>query len=139
MPCDVPSANCGFRALDGSNRWFRRLALYDFDCCFLPDGRKTNPGISDPNDGYYILEKLQGPCTCCFSGECVVVESARYYAQESMFPVGRIITCPNLSARCLSTPWRSATKCSDNISLGCCNPTGELVYWELTDEISPLP
>lgn len=136
MACDIPNATCGFRAFDGSNRWFKRLGIYDFDCCFLPDGRTTNPGISSPDDGYCILEKEQATCGCCPTGKCVVLESVRYYAL--LFPVGQVVPCVTVGCSSAHQPI-TATKCSLGADQFCCNADGANLYAELTDEISPLP
>lgn len=151
----------GFQAFNGSNKWFKRLALYDLDCCFLEypplnlqRGRKSNPAISNPNDGYYIIEKEI--VNDCPTGRCVVVESVRWYGV--VLPVGTIIPCPQsydkipavqgwalppnqiftfITVRQLPPP--TATFASLTTDGNCCNSNGSKVYAELTDEIPTPP
>jgi len=130
----------GFQAFDGSQRFYKRWGVFDLDCCFLPDGRKHSPGISDPDDGYYILEKVS-PCGCCPTNNCVVVESTRYYAAHG-FAVGTIVRCPERPRSVPNLVFNSATKRSLGVDNSCCNPDGSKIYAELTDEIdcgNPLP
>jgi len=124
-------AGDGFKAFDGSNRRFRKLGLYDYDCCYQPDGRKNNPGISTPNDGYFIVERS---CSCC--SKCVVLESNRWYAANT-HKVGDVVDCPDTP--CVDSSINSATKCSFDVSDFCCNEDGSKVYLELFEEINPLP
>jgi hypothetical protein len=122
----------GFRAFDGSNKYYKRLALYDLDCCFQPNGRRVNPGISDPDDGYYVVERVG--CICC--ARCVVVDSVRWYAANG-FAVGSVIPCPSPQRGVV----RTATRVLIEFNSICCNSNATSVYWELSEEITdnPLP
>jgi|NOAtaT_6_FD_contig_31_9060445_length_1241_multi_13_in_0_out_0_1 hypothetical protein len=160
-------ASIGFQAFDGSNRYFRRIGVYDLDCCFieypplgLPRGRKNNPAISNPNDGYYILEK-EIYC-CCPTGRCVVVESVRWYGE--VLPVGTIFPCPptnrsvfvprtyvpppnpmpneyvfdpanTVIGSILPSPLNTATFGVMVINPNCCNADGSKIYLQLSNEI----
>ncbi len=122
-PC--PDEN-GFLAFDDSGRRFRRLGIYDLDCCYLqaglpPTGGRPTP-LFPPDDGYYILEK-QG-------GACVVVESARWYAAYG-WAVGDVVSCPSVGFSANPT-WKSL-----GTNAGCCNADGSKIYAELTDELFP--
>ena len=165
---DSPSfkASIGFRAFDGSNRYFRRLKFNDFDCCFgdypplgLPYARKAPPGPSDPNDGYFILEK-EIDC-CCPTGKCIIVETSNWYS--TFVPLGTVLpTCPGFRSILLpsfagaprtpqwvppGTPieWRprsiipsplnTATFGVIVINPDCCNADGSKVSIQLLDEI----
>lgn len=153
----------GFQAFDGSNRYFKRMGLYDLDCCFgeypplnLLRGRRDNPGPSDPDDGYYIIEK-EIDC-CCPTGDCVIVERVRWYA--TYIPVGAVVPCPPFrtvpipATRSDGTQWvppgapltwifapilvsqlNTATFGVIIINPRCCNADGSRVYVQLTDEI----
>jgi hypothetical protein len=114
-----------FQAFDGSNRYFRKLGIYDLDCCYM--------GSYRPDDGYYILSRRS-------DGQYVVSESVRWYAANG-YAVGTIVPYPpqinqvgdnghpNNSASWRSWSW-------DN---SCCNGTGDKNYFELTDEVlTPL-
>ena len=129
-------SNGGFRAFDGSSRYFKRLGIYDLDCCFL--------GSFRPDDGYYIVER---DCDCC--DRCIVVESVRWYAANG-YAVGTVISCPDpYSVRTSrpNPPVNTATKKSLSYEFPgrdwCCNDgDGGRIYAELTEEISdanPLP
>lgn len=127
----------GFRAFDGSDRYFKRLGLYDADCCYLGD-RNT---ISNPDDGYFIVERLKD-CGCCPT-RCVVVESARWYAANG-YHVGATVDCPLFAGA--DNPRNSATWRAVYAAGGprdaCCNYNGDKIYMELTEEIgdsNPLP
>lgn len=162
-----PCSTYGFQAFDGSNRYFKRLAFNDLDCCFgdypplgLPYARKDNPGPSNPNDGYFILEKEidnSGNPT----GRCVVVETSNWYS--TFVPLGTVLpTCPAFRSILLpsfagaphtpqwvppGTPieWRprsiipsplnTATFGVIVINPDCCNADGSKVSIELIDEI----
>ena len=118
----------GFRAFDGSSKYFRRLGLYDLDCCSLP-------GDFRPDDGYFVVERS---CDCC--DQCIVVESARWYAANG-YAVGSVITCPS-PAYAPPGVFNSATKISTIVNDFCCNGDGSRIYAELTEEINdanPLP
>ena len=166
---DPSKSVIGFQAFDGSNRYFKRLGLYDLDCCFLEypptnifqGGRKNNPGISNANDGYYIIEK-EIDC-CCPTGRCRVVESVRWYG--AVWPVGTIVPCPrtnreisaprgyvappnplpaeyifnpaetnfvSIQPNPLNTPTFGAATRGDG---NCCNADGSKVYLQLSNEI----
>jgi hypothetical protein len=117
----------GFRAFDGSDKYYRRLGIYDLDCCYL--------GAFRPDDGYYIVER---DCNCC--DRCIVVESVRWYAANG-YAVGSVIACPS-PAYVTPGVFNSATKISLAIDRVCCNEDGSRIYAELTEEINdanPLP
>lgn len=113
----------GFPAFDGSNRRFKRLGIYDLDCCYLMPGLPPRGGNSapvfPPDDGYYIVEKQ---CDVC-----VVVESARWYAAYG-YAVGTTVTCPSVGSS-TSPTWKSLAPGGD-----CCND-GTKIYAELTMEM----
>ena len=120
-----------FQAFDGSNNFYKRLGIYDLDCCYL-----GNPvTVSNPDDGYFILEKV---CGCC--NKCVVVESARWYAANG-YAVGTIRTCPSVNP--VNSPINSATKVSLVKNSDCCNLDGSKIYAELSASAdctaNPLP
>lgn len=148
----------GFKAFDGSNRYFKKMTIYDIDCCYLeypplklPRSRKTDPAISDPDDGYYTLQK-----TC--DNQCIVTNSVRWYSV--VVPVGSIAPCPIYGSsaysvqipfpagwrqppdpivwtmwKLLNTPLKSATFMSFIIDSRCCNADGSRCYVQLTEEI----
>lgn len=148
------AATIGFQAFDGSNRYFRRLGVYDLDCCFLeypplnlPRGRGDNPAISNPNDGYFIVEKQT---ECCCPGQVVVVESVRWYGE--VLPVGTVMPAPGFKQATTVVGWAvppnqqfvfvgiapnplNTPTFGSFGSGGCCNADGSKVYAELTDEI----
>jgi len=128
----------GFQAFDGSDKYYKRLTLYDFDAC--------NFGYR-PDDGYYSLEKQDADkpslCGCCLSSKCVVIESVRLY-ERIIGPPGAIVDCFNPAGWPThgTHPKDSATWWSYGISTRCGNPDGELIYLELTEELTdpnPLP
>lgn len=146
---DDPRARLGFKAFDGSNRYFKRLKYWDLDCCPLL------PTFS-PNDGSFAIEKVVDDDCCC--PICKVVESERWFGCS--VPVGTIIPCPlsifqaytPLSNSCPPPPpgpiprkWTSWTRETTHLitptiwGLGGCpcpgNPNRFLVYFELLDEI----
>lgn len=103
----------GFQAFDGTDKYFKRLTLWDVDCCFgeypplnLLRGRKTDPGPSDPDDGYFSLEK-EIKC-CCPTGRLIVVESVRWYA--TFLPVGTILDLPAWLAEYSDIPYDPTTE-----------------------------
>ena len=120
-----------FQAFDGSDNFYKRVGFYDLDCCYL--GHPKN--LSNPDDGYFIYEKV---CGCC--NKCVVVESARFYAVHG-YAVGTIINCPELTS--VDSPINSATKISLVVNGFCCNADGSKIYAELSDPSgctdNPLP
>lgn len=115
-----------FQAFDGSNRFFRKLGLYDLDCCYQ--------GSQRPDDGYYVVKKRA-------DGQCVVVDSARWYAANG-YAVGKIVPCISVPAS-MGHPNDSATWRSWGYGGNCCNADGTKNYYELTDEvltpITPTP
>jgi len=119
-----------FRAFDGSDAFYKRLGVYDLDCCYL---RGNPPGRPPANDGYYIVERV---CHCC--DKCVVVESVRWYALNG-WAVGAIVSCPDfpyVAPGIFNTP----TKKSIVVNEGCCNGDGSKIYMELTEPLgNPLP
>lgn len=127
----------GFKAFDGSERYFRRLGVYDLDCCLIM-GR----GSYSPDDGYYVVEKDESNCkncNCtCSCTLCKVVDSARFYADNG-YSVGTIRACPTISP--ITNPRNSATWVSLIKNEFCCNADGDKIYAELFDEIvdNPLP
>lgn len=154
----------GFKAFDGSNRYFRKMTIYDLDCCYLEypplglaGGRKDTPGPSDPNDGYYVLRNRM-PCAGGLL-KCVVTESVRWYGE--VLPAGTEVPQPiygntpysvqvNL-ARWVppgSSPrWRPFNLVQNQLSTAtfmsiiensnCCNGDGSKIYAELSEEIPP--
>jgi len=114
-----------FQAFDGSNRYFRKLGVYDLDCCY------QYPSYS-PDDGYYILTKRA-------DGQCVVFDSVRWYAVNG-YEKGKIIPCITIPES-IGHPNDSATWRSMGYGNNCCNTDGTKNYYELTDEIffAPTP
>ena len=111
-----------FQAFDGSERYFRKLGVYDLDCCYM--------GSYRPDDGYYILRKRA-------DGQCVVADSVRWYAANT-HPVGKIVPCTVINAS-LGHPNDSATWRSMSWDNSCCNGDGTKNYYELSDEVlTPL-
>jgi hypothetical protein len=115
-----------FQAFDGSNRYFRKLGVYDLDCCY--QGQTYNP-----DDGYYILSKRA-------DGQCVVFDSVRWYADNG-YAKGKIVPCitiPSSTGHANdSATWRSM-----GVGGNCCNVDGLKNYYELTDEVffpTPTP
>jgi len=123
MVADNSISKAGFRAFDGSDKYYKRLALYDFDTC-------TFAGYS-PDDGYFILEK--NPC----DGRCVVVESVRRYLAV-IGPPGAVVDCYNGGGFPThgDHPRDSATWWSYGKGDFCGNPDGDRIYLELTEEIT---
>lgn len=114
-----------FQAFDGSNRYFRKLGVYDLDCCYQ--------GSQRPDDGYYILTKRA-------DGQCVVSDSVRWYAANG-YEKGKIVPCITIP-NSIGHPNDTATWRSMGYSGGCCNGDGLKNYYELTEEVlfpTPTP
>ena len=114
-----------FQAFDGSERYFRKLGVYDLDCCYQ--------GSQRPDDGYYILTKRA-------DGQCVVSDSVRWYAANG-YAKGKIVPCITIP-NSIGHPNDSATWRSMGYSGGCCNGDGLKNYYELTEEVlfpTPTP
>lgn len=119
-----------FQAFDGSNRFFRKFAFYDTDCCYS--------GSYRPDDGYYIVSKR------C-DGQYAVIDSARWYTNNG-YAIGDIIHPSDARANNITNvpasighPDDSATWRSAGYNSGCCNANGTKRYYELSDEVFLLP
>jgi hypothetical protein len=126
-PCDdSEESQRGFQAFDGSSAYYQKLGIYDFDCCYLGNFR--------PDDGYYVVEKQMDDCNRP-TGQCVVVESVRWYAANG-YAVGTVIACPSPTYQ---TPgvFNTATKLSLIVNASCCNGDGSAIYAELTEQLLP--
>jgi hypothetical protein len=108
-----------FQAFDGSDRYFRKLGVYDLDCCLQWPNYQ-------PDDGYYILTKRA-------DGQCVVSESVRWYAANG-YEKGKIVPCITIPAS-IGHPNDSATWRSMGYGGNCCNADGTKDYYELSDEV----
>ncbi len=114
-----------FQAFDGSERYFKKLGVYDLDCCYQ--------GSQRPDDGYYILSKRA-------DGQCVVSDSVRWYAANG-YEKGKIVPCITIPAS-IGHPNDSATWRSMGYSGGCCNGDGDKNYYLLSEEVlfpTPTP
>lgn len=109
--------NRGIQALDGSNTFYKYATVYDYDGCYFGSNTVYEGDIAHPVDGHY---KVRYDC----SGVGTVVESTGNY--ETRYPVGTVYT------ETFGSSGNPAYKSLATSSI-CGNPTGSLVYVELTD------
>jgi hypothetical protein len=124
----------GFRAFDGSAKYYRYAKYFDDDTCYI---RVTK------NDGYFVVRWTGGNSrvntpTCTNSGIVVEVTGAL----TDYYPLNRCgVSVPTSHQN--NSPANSATFTSAGINAGCGNPNGDKIGWLLYDEIqctgNPLP
>lgn len=122
----------GFKAFDGSNQWFRYARLIDEDTCYLNGARY---------DGGILLEWNEA---CCCSVTAVntalrensgkVIDSYGAYQTLDYYPLGSCVTIP--LGHVATSVHNSATFCSLGKSVGCGNPEGDKIGWQLSSSIS---
>lgn len=124
--CCCGGSGCGgFRAFDRSNRYFRFATLYDHDpLCFF--GPVVENGW--PHDGGFKVEYTQ-----CNATAGTVTESI--YSYSTVNPVGTQHAGDWSNLPVYVSPTRRQVEPNE----ACGNPTGELIWVELTEEVFCCP
>jgi hypothetical protein len=120
----------GFRAFDGSSKWYRYARIIDTGTC---------------EQGGYLVAKWVGGTSYALTATCQnigqIVEAEAGTTRGNAYPVGSCIEVPTGFANESSA--NSATYRSGEINADCGNPIGDKLGWLLYDEIqctvNPLP